>query len=91
MNPLRNLCLVLFLALPSTALAQQNQAHVGRVADWSSRHIVVSGGPSDANLKAAETEPRILFYLAERNLVRAQDGQLKLYSASESSENLGTI
>ena len=88
MNPFRNLSLVLFLGLLPIAIAQQNRAHVGRVADWSSHHLVVSGGPSDANLKASETEPRNLFYLAERNLVRAQDGRLEFYSVAESSDTL---
>ncbi|MFZ3340581.1 MAG: hypothetical protein WA609_17845 [Terriglobales bacterium] len=69
-------CLVLG-ALPLAAPGQLNRGHVGRVTDWSSHHLVVSGGPSAANLKAAETEPRILFQLADRNLVRAQGGQLR--------------
>lgn len=70
-------CLILG-ALPVTAPAQLSRGHVGRVTDWSSHHLVVSGGPSAANLKAAEAEPRVLFQLADRNLVRAENGSLRL-------------
>ncbi|MGB7641028.1 MAG: hypothetical protein WBL82_07070, partial [Terriglobales bacterium] len=72
MNPLRCLFVTtcFILGIFPSASAQSAQPHVGRVSDWSSRHLAVSGGPSASNLKAAETEPRILFYLAERNLVR---------------------
>ena len=67
------------------APAQLNRGHVGRVTDWSSHHLVVSGGPSAANLKAAETEPRILFQLADRNLVRVQNGELRFSLAASDS------
>lgn len=49
---------------------QLGESHMGRVTDWSSRHVVVSGALSADNLEAARNEPRILFHLAERNLVR---------------------
>jgi hypothetical protein len=86
MNPLRSACLISLVGLLPAAIAQNNPTHVGRVADWSSHHLVASGGPSNANLKAAESEPRILFSLAERNLMRTQNGGLAFYSASELSE-----
>jgi hypothetical protein len=62
--------LPLMLLLPLVGPAQESPRpkHVGRVLDWSYRHIVVSGGLSAENLAAAKTEPRILFHLAERNL-----------------------
>jgi hypothetical protein len=59
-------CVVSALAQRSPRLAQQ---HVGRVLDWSSHHVVVSGGIDTGNLHAAQREPRILFQLAERNLI----------------------
>lgn len=87
MHPFRNPGVVscFLLGVLPLATAQRNQGHVGRVADWSSHHLVVSGGPSPANLKAAETEPRILFHLAERNLVRAQDGSVAVSSNATDS------
>ncbi len=90
MYPFRNPSIVscFLLGIIPLAGAQLNQGHVGRVADWSSHHLVVSGGPSPANLKAAETEPRILFYLAERNLVRAQNGGLKVALAATDSPDV---
>jgi hypothetical protein len=73
-------CLVLgAFSLPASA--QLGQSHVGRVTDWSSHHLVVSGGPSTANLKAARTEPRILFQLADRNLARLGNGEMKSSAA----------
>jgi hypothetical protein len=86
MNPLRRLCVVsgIILGIFHSASAQSAQPHVGRVSDWSSRHLAVSGGPSAANLKAAATEPRILFYLADRNLVRFQNGALKFFANAPS-------
>jgi len=59
-------CLAAAAAQPSRQLPQQ---HVGRVLDWTSHHIVVSGGLEAENLRAAQAEPRILFQLADRNLV----------------------
>jgi hypothetical protein len=41
--------------------------HVGRVDDWTYRHVTVSGPLSTENIDRARTEPRILFRLAERN------------------------
>jgi hypothetical protein len=65
-------CLVAAAAQQPRPLPQQ---HVGRVLDWTSSHIVVSGGLDEENLRAAQAEPRILFHLAERNLtsVRRDD------------------
>lgn len=50
---------------------QPRQQHVGRVLDWSYRHVVLSGGLPAADLDRARTEPRLLFRLAERNLAQA--------------------
>lgn len=79
MNPSRCVCVVtcFILGIFHSASAQSAQPHIGRISDASSHHLVVSGGPSAGNLKAAESEPRILFYLADRNLVRYRDGTLK--------------
>ena len=88
MTPLRSLSLVSCLVVGALSLgapAQNRRGHVGRVTDWSSHHLVVSGGPSTANLKAAETEPRILFQLADRNLVLAQDGGLRFSPSAPDS------
>jgi hypothetical protein len=54
----------------ASAAQQQHpqEQHVGRVSDWTSHHVVVSGGLDAANMVAAKAEPRILFHLAERNL-----------------------
>jgi len=92
MNPLRRFRVISWLlltALPLTAQMQDQlrQTHVGRVTDWSSRHVVLSGGPSAANLEAARTEPRILFHLAERNLLRVDDGVLSFPSGLPDSES----
>jgi hypothetical protein len=65
---------VLFLAcvgLAGRAQDQPRQQHVGRVQDWSYRHMVLSGGLPAADLGKAQAEPRMLFRLAERNLHRA--------------------
>ena len=70
----RILPVVLFLACVGAAGRAQDQPrqqHVGRVQDWSYRHVVLSGGLPAADLDKAQTEPRILFRLAERNLGRA--------------------
>src|SRR5277367_2826872 len=88
MTPLRYRSLISCLILGGLCLsasAQLSHDHVGRVTDWSSHHLVVSGGPSAANLKAAETEPRILFQLADRNLIRVQNGELRSSSAEPES------
>jgi hypothetical protein len=79
MNPLCRLCLIscFMLGIIHPASGQSAQPHIGRISDWSSRHLALSGGPSADSLKAAEAEPRILFYLADRNLVRLQDGTLR--------------
>ncbi len=61
---------VLSMACLSLAGQAQDQPHVGRVQDWSYRHLVLSGGLPAADLGKAKAEPRILFRLAERNLHR---------------------
>jgi hypothetical protein len=71
MKFLRLLLFVVFLAclgLTGQAQEQPRQPHVGRVQDWSSRHVTMSGGLSAADLDTAKVEPRILFRLVERNL-----------------------
>jgi hypothetical protein len=94
MKPLRRLCVIsclLLAALPQMAQmrmkAQLSPSHVGRVTDWSYGHIVVSGGASAANLEAARTEPRILFHLAERNLLRVHDGEISFSSTSSDRDS----
>lgn len=62
---------VVFLACLVGAGQAQDQLppqHVGRVLDWSYRHVALSGGLPAADLDRARVEPRILFRLAERNL-----------------------
>ena len=64
--------LFILLASVGVATAQQTtvpleQQHVGRVIDWSYRHIIFSGGLPVGDSDAAKAEPRILFHLAERN------------------------
>jgi hypothetical protein len=59
------------------AQEQPRQQHVGRVLDWSYRHMVLSGGLPAADLNQAKFEPRILFHLAERNLPRPQSRSLR--------------
>jgi hypothetical protein len=50
------------------------QPHVGRVVDWTSRHLIYSGGLANADLSAGENEPRMLYRLGERNLRRPVRG-----------------
>jgi hypothetical protein len=64
-----------WLMLASLSLGVSGQAqhasglkHVGRVTDSSYHHLLAGGGLTAANLKLAQSEPRILFRLAERNL-----------------------
>jgi hypothetical protein len=88
----RNFCLLLFVPLLSLAAQEgPNHQHVGRVLDWSYRHLVVSGGLSPANLEAAKMEPRILFHLAGRNLHReaSSSGQAGDGSENDLSPSLG--
>jgi hypothetical protein len=59
------------LSVLGQAQDQSRQQHVGRVLDWSYRHVVLSGGLPAADLDQAKGEPRILFRLAEQNLPRA--------------------
>ena len=62
---------VAWLALAlAQAQEEPRQQHVGRVQDWSYHHVTLSGGLPAADLEKAKTEPRILFRLAERNLLR---------------------
>ena len=75
---MRNFQLATIIAAGVAAsFAQQAPAtqpqHVGRVVDWTYRHITVSGGLTRRNLRAARTEPRILFQLAQRNLKDGPD------------------
>jgi hypothetical protein len=80
-------CLIVgVLSVPATA--QRSRGHVGRVTDWSSHHLIASGGPSAANLKAAETEPRVLFQLADRNLVRVQNGGVRFSPVDDALNEL---
>jgi hypothetical protein len=66
------LCLSLIACLDLAGQAQDQdqppQQHVGRVLDWSSHHITLSGGLAAADLENAKVEPRILYRLVERNL-----------------------
>jgi len=84
MTPIRRAYLIWLVSgvVCVSAPAQLSRGHVGRVTDWTSHHLVVSGGPSAANLTAAESEPRILFQLADRNLVRVPAGELKFSPAA---------
>jgi hypothetical protein len=96
MNPLRFFFGVSWLLLATLPLASQmqdqlSQTHTGRVTDWSYGHVVLSGGPSAANLDAATTEPRILFHLAERNLLVVQDGMSSVPSAPPDPENRSRV
>ncbi len=64
--------LFMLLASVGVAMAQQStvpleQQHLGRVIDWSYRHVIFSGGLPAGDSDAAKAEPRILFHLAERN------------------------
>jgi hypothetical protein len=63
------LCLALVTCFSLTAQEPPTSQHVGRVLDWSYHHLVLSGGLRNADLETAKTEPRVLFRLAERNLV----------------------
>ena len=65
-----SLFLVVAVGLAAQDAGQVVEHHVGRVMDWSSRHVIVSGGLSDPNIDSARHESRVLFRLAERNLVR---------------------
>ncbi len=69
------LSLVVCLGLAGKAQDEPREQHVGRVQDWSYRHVVLSGGLPAADLGQAKAEPRILFRLAERNLYRASARQ----------------
>jgi hypothetical protein len=74
MRGLPGRCALLVLLLSGLRLSGQSQEefsqqHVGRVVDWSYQHTVLSGGLQAADLDAASKEPRLLFHLAERNLV----------------------
>jgi hypothetical protein len=67
------LCLSVAACLSGVGQAQEQppRQHVGRVLDWSYRHVTLSGGLPAADLNRAKAEPRILFRLAERNLPSA--------------------
>lgn len=64
-----------FFLLVSLAFANAQQKpagwqsqHVGHVADWTSHHILVSGGATSENLRMAQVEPRILLQLGPRTI-----------------------
>ena len=62
---------VVVLLFAASAWSQTRKApavkrHVGIVTDWTSSHIVVSGGLTPENIRLAEIEPRIRFQLAKR-------------------------
>jgi len=63
------------------------QRHVGRVTDWSYHHVFVSGPLSTGNLDRARSEPRVLFRLAERNLVRPGHSGLPFRITRRNPEN----
>jgi hypothetical protein len=66
------LCLSFIACLGLVGWSQvAHSGHVGRVDDWTYRHVYVSGPLSTENIDRARTEPRILFRLAERNPSRA--------------------
>lgn len=55
------------------ATAQQKPAawqsqHIGQVRDWTSHHILVSGGLTPENLRMAQFEPRVLLELGPRTI-----------------------
>jgi hypothetical protein len=77
------LCVVI-LAVSAWPQQASNSGHVGRVRDWTSSHIMVSGGLTPANLRLAEMEPRIRFRLTER--FRPENVQL---SGGYNSDNNG--
>jgi hypothetical protein len=79
--------LVVGLCMAGWAQDQAEVQHVGRVMDWSYHHVVMSGGLDADSLAAAKTEPRILFRLAERNLVTVQSKGGQLAIAPRGPEN----
>ena len=96
MNPLPRFRAVSWLLLAAVPLAAQtkeqlNPTHVGRITDWSYRHVVVSGGASAHNLEAARTEPRILFHLVERNLLQVPDGALSSTALFDAEHHVSAI
>lgn len=68
------------LVAVASAGAQQTPSpwqsrHIGRVQDWTSRHVMLSGGLTSANVRAASAEPRVLLQLGQRTLAaRTIDG-----------------
>jgi hypothetical protein len=75
-NCLRLSC---FLVLSALFAVAQDQAvpwqsqHLGRVHDWSARHITTSGGLTTQNLRTAQLEPRVLLQLRERNMLTERE------------------
>lgn len=65
--------LSLSLVLGAAAVLAQDQApssqspHVGQVHDWSSHHVMLSGGRTPENSQNIKTEPRLLMQLKERS------------------------
>jgi hypothetical protein len=84
------LCLSLVAGLGLVARSQMApEGHVGRVTDWSYHHVFVSGPLSTGNLDHARSEPRVLFRLAERNLVRSGNNGVPLLITRHNPENDG--
>ena len=63
--------LVSVLVRAQSAGSWQTQ-HIGKVHDWTSTHMMVSGGLTDENLRLARMEPRILLQLGARNVLGPQ-------------------
>ena len=83
-------CLSLIASFGQAAQAQEQppQQHVGRVLDWSYRHVTLSGGLRAADLDRAKVEPRMLFHLVERNLqVSARQGTRRFDSGERGPGN----
>jgi hypothetical protein len=67
-------CALFFLFSLATLGAQQAPSswqteHIGRVQDFTARHVTVSGGLTSENISAAQTEPRVLLHLNQRALL----------------------
>src|SRR5690242_6739806 len=69
----KNCYFVAMLLLVSAFLQAQNapewqSQRIGRVHDWTSSHVLASGGLTDENLRLARMEPRILMQLGVKNV-----------------------
>jgi hypothetical protein len=86
---LQVLC-VAILTISTWPQQASSSGHVGRVSDWTSSHVIVSGGLTPANLRLAEMEPRIRFRLTERfrpENVRLSGG----YNSDSNGPNQGPV